>query len=180
LHTVLAVRCESDLLLHHIAAIGLAACRGTALLVDLDAAAPSYPGRLTVADLVRDGVRRSDLAPAKRGVAVLGRGGADIDRAVELVDALAEGWPAVAVRVGDDPVPFPVVPVSPVFPAHWERHLEGTVAQSVIRGRRRDGGEAVVLPPLSRSQVRAMLAGNVRPRWRWVRAWSPVWDMSWD
>ncbi|MGF1665645.1 MAG: hypothetical protein ACFCVC_05165 [Acidimicrobiia bacterium] len=176
LHSVLAVRCDTDLLLHHLAGIGLAASRGTALLVDLDPASPSYPGRLTVADLVRDGLRKADLAPSKKGVAVLGNGGADIERAVELVDALAEGWPAVAVRAGSDPLPYPVVPVVPAFPAAWGIEAEGAVRQPVMRAGIEGG---LVLPVLRRGQVQSMLAGRVRPAWRWVRAWSQVWERPW-
>jgi hypothetical protein len=177
LHSVLGVRCDSDLLLHHLAGIGLAACRGTALLVDLDPTAPAYPGRLTIADLVRDGLRRSDLAPAKEGVAVLGNGGADAEAAVELVAALSEGWPAVVVRAGTSPLPIPVVPVSPVFPAEWEQPTSPMVRQQILPSRRR--ADQLMLPPLRRSQVRAMLAGRVRPSWRWVAAWTPVWETTW-
>lgn len=176
LRSVLAVRCERDLLLHHLSGIGLAACRGTALLVDLDRDAPAYPGRVTIADLLRDGVRRPHLAPDRKGVAVLGHGGVDIDEALELIGVLAEGWPAVVIRAGSTPLPFPLVPVTPVFPAGWER-LDGAVHQPVLPFRSRDGIE---LPPLRRTQVRAMLAGRVRPRWRWVRAWSVVWELPWD
>lgn len=177
LHSVLGVRCDSDLLLHHLSGIGLAACRGTALLVDLDPRAPAYPGRLTIADLVRDGLRRSDLAPGKEGVAVLGNGGADPEAALELVAALSDGWPAVVVRAGVDPLPIPVVPVAPVFPAQWDESPWPVVRQQLLPSRRRP--DRLVLPPLRRSQVRAMLDGRVRPSWRWVAAWAPVWETTW-
>lgn len=65
--TVLGIRCPDDLVLHHLAPIGLAAAAGTALVVDLDLDRPSYPGRLTLSDLLTDGPRRADLVPTRRG-----------------------------------------------------------------------------------------------------------------
>jgi len=179
LHPVLGVRCERDLLLHHLAPIGLAAARQTALLVDLDPSSPAYPGRLTVADLVAEGVRRTDLGPVRKGVAVLGHGGIDLAQGLELVKTLSAGWPAVVIRSGSEPIPYPVIPVAPEFPAVWRQEQNIGVFQPVSRWSRPDGA-AVRLPSLRRGQVAAMLDGRVRSGWRWVRAWRPVWEMAWD
>lgn len=179
LHRVLGVRCERDALLHHLAPIGVAASRETALLVDLDEKAPGYPGRLTVADLVREGVRRSDLGPARKGVAVLGRGSAELDQVMELVDALVAGWPAVVIRAGSAEIPHPVIPVTPVFPATWDFVDEAAVTQPVAPWAKGVGDPSIRLPVLRRGQVAAMLGGRVSPRWRWVKAWRPVWDHPW-
>ncbi len=178
-HSVLGIRSEHDLLLHHIAPIGLAASRETALLVDLDAASPAYPGRLTISDLLNDGVRRSDLGPMGRGVAVLNHGGADHTESLHLIGALSSGWPAIVVRAGADSIPYPVVHAVPEFPADWGDGPEAHVLQPVTRW---SGGrsEVIRLPPLRRAQVTAMLAGRVRRRWKWVRAWSAVWELAWD
>lgn len=177
-HSLLAVRSPLDLVLHHIAPLGLAAARGTALVVDLDPESPAYPGTLTVAGLLADGVRREHLRPATGGVAVLGHGGASVEEAWELVEALAGGWPAVVVRAPRRRVPAPTVEVFPTFPAAWEEHRPGpAMLQTVASLRRRD---ATHLPPLRPAQVRAMLEGRIGRRWRWVAAWRRAWEMPWE
>ncbi len=178
-HSVLGIRSEHDLLLHHIGPIGLAACQETALLVDLDAASPAYPGRLTISDLLNDGVRRSDLGPMGRGVAVLNHGGADHGESLDLIAALSSGWPAIVVRVGVDPIPYPVVHAVPEFPADWAGGPDAHVVQPVTRWTGGRSG-AIRLPALRGAQVTAMLAGHVMRRWRWVQAWSAVWELAWD
>ena len=181
LHPVLAVRCRRDLLLHHLAPMGLAAARETALLIDLDDDGPGYPGKLSLAALISEGARRRDLGPTKKGVAVLANGGADLDEALGLIALLAGGWPAVVVRIGSSDVPYPVVDVSPEFPAGWASgDDEALVIQPVGRWSRTSRADVTRLPPLRRSQVRAMLSGTIHPRWRWVRAWRRVWELPWD
>jgi hypothetical protein len=182
LYSVLAVRCAEDALLHHLAAIGLAASRGVALVVDLDRSAPAYPGRLTVRDLLDDGVRRAQLSPAASGVAVLGNGDAEPGAAVELIEVLAAGWPAIVVRAGSDPDPFSMVPVSADFPAirrEAGRNVRPRTSGVSVGGGRPGPDDDILLPPLRRSQVRAMLNGHIRPGWRWVKAWRSVWDVAW-
>lgn len=179
-HSILSVRCESDLLLHHLAAIGLAAARGTALLVDLDGASPPYPGTITVADLVGDGVHRDHLGPSRKGVAVLPNGGADPERALELVEALRQGWPALVVRIGRLATsPYPHVPVVPALPVPLGPSESGRYVRQRLRRRRPPRGDGVDLPVLRRGQVWAMVEGRVDARSAWVKAWRPVWDLPW-
>lgn len=73
-HRVLAVRCGADPVLHALAPLGLAAARGTALVMDLDEEVPSYPGSTSLANLVVSHPRRDDLRPVRSGVAVLSNG----------------------------------------------------------------------------------------------------------
>ena len=121
-HRVLGVRCGADPVLHALAPLGLAAARGTALVVDLDREAPSYPGAASLAALVVSQPRLDDLRPRRSGVAVLPNGSVDPVEAVEVVDALVSGWPAVVFRLGashDLPPSLaetPVIPVSPLLP----------------------------------------------------------------
>ncbi len=171
-----------DAVLHHVAPFGLAAALaaalGTALVVDLDPTAPTYAGR-TIAALIADGVRRADLVPARRGVAVLGNGGADVAAALPIVTRLAEGWPAVVVRV-TEPVPgIPLVPVRALLPDPLFVPGDApAVYQATSRGARLPG-RGVLLPPLGRGKMRSLLTGVVDSRWSWVRAWEPVGRLPW-
>lgn len=174
---MLGVRCSGDALLHHLAPIGLAASVPTALVLDLDGSLPAYPGTVTAADLLRDGLRRMHLGPQRRGVSVLPHGGAGHGELLGLVEALAPGWPAVVVRVGVDPVPFPVVPVSVLVPG--TRPVHGPAVYQALLRPVRAAVDGVVLPPLRRAQVSALLAGHLRARWRWVQSWAPVWERRW-
>ncbi|MDH4117386.1 MAG: hypothetical protein OEX04_11710 [Acidimicrobiia bacterium] len=176
-HSILTVCSHRDLLLHHVAPIGLAAVRPTALLVDLDDAAPMYPGRMTIADLLADGVRQSDLVPRRPGTAVLGRGDAGLGDAIEMVSTLSRGWPAIVVRCGIESLPYPRIEVVPAFPAEWGSALDNIVVQRTVGGK---PPAKLSLPPLRPAQVRSMLDGKVSRRWRWVRAWGPAWEMPWD
>ncbi len=167
-------------MLDHLAPIGLAAALGTALVVDLRLDRPGYGAELTVADLLRDGVRRSHLGPTRRGVAVLGAADVPADEVCELVGHLEQGWPGVVVRTGWPAPVFPMVEVHPVFPAGpWPAVPHPAVFQRVLPGHRPDV-DGVLLPRLSRGCVAAMLAGRVHPRWRWIRAWRAVWERTWD
>ncbi|MEE8489046.1 MAG: hypothetical protein V3S43_01840, partial [Acidimicrobiia bacterium] len=71
----LAIWSPEDGVLGAVAPLGLAAASGTALVVDLDPNGPNYPGASSLAALVADGPRRSDLQPVRKGVAVLANGG---------------------------------------------------------------------------------------------------------
>ena len=88
-YSTLAISAPDDAVLDHIAPIGLAASAGTALVVDLRPDRPGYGARMTVADLVADGVRRVDLSPDRVGVAVLGSSGI-ITRS--LIRTMANPW----------------------------------------------------------------------------------------
>ena len=184
-YRVMAVRCAVDPVLHALAPLGLAAARGTALVVDLDEEAPSYPGSTSLAKLVISQPRLSDLRPLRSGVAVLPNGSINPREAAEVVEALVTGWPAVVLRLGADRgVPpavseAPVVPVAPLLPGFLHPPLAGpAVYQAVLPGpppRLR----GAVLPPLGRSHIQRMLTGTGLPPRRWVRAWERVWEMSW-
>ena len=109
-YRVMAVRCAVAPVLHALAPLGLAAARGTALVVDLDEEAPSYPGSTSLAKLVISQPRLSDLRPLRSGVAVLPNGSINPREAAEVVEALVTGWPAVCC--GSAPIGvFP--PLSP-------------------------------------------------------------------
>lgn len=167
-----------DAVLHHVAPFGLAAALGTALVVDLDPTAPTYAGP-TIAALIADGVRGADLVPERRGVAVLGNGGADVAAALPIITRLAKGWPVVVVRVAETVPGIPLVPVRALLPDPL--FVPGDVPavyQATSRGARLPG-RGVLLPPLGRGKVRSLLAGVVDSRWPWVRAWEPVGRLPW-
>ncbi len=176
--TVLGIRCSEDALLGTVAPLALAAAAGTALVVDAD---PDGHGIATpggLAQLAAEGPRRDDLAPRRRGVALLGNGGIGWEEALPLIEALARGWPHVVVRLpAEVEAPFPTVPVVPLRPGEsapegpavyqrvpWPvpRHLEGVVLRR---------------PPVR--VVRRLLEGRAPGRSRWVVAWRPVWGMPW-
>jgi hypothetical protein len=151
-------------------------------MVDLDPEGPTYPGGITLAVLASEGPRLDHLRPAGPGVRVLPNGGIDPSVASDVVDALIAGWPAVVLRVPQRAGPgissLPIVAVRPVFPPGWSMDTSGCVVQSVGRFGRPAGDH--VLPSLRATQVSAMLRGHVNPRWRWVRAWRPVWGDEWE
>jgi hypothetical protein len=173
---VLAIRIPEDGLLGALAPLGLGAVAGTALVVDLDPGGPRFPGEGSLAQLVADGPRRSDLSPTREGLAVLRNGGVDESTAREVLDALCDGWPAVVLRLpaGSDRRPDIVVrPLVPggVFPAG-----PGAVYQDMGF---RLPAPGPVLPTLSRTTAGALLAGSVPRRSRWVRAWARGWEGAW-
>lgn len=174
---VLRVWTMQDGLLACVAPLGLAASVDTALVVDLDPDGPDYPGTASLADLVTKGPRLADLEPQHSGLAVLRNGGI-ADGYQEVVDALCGGWPHVVLRQpsskGDGVVP--VVPAlgGMLTPSIGRPH----VAQRTGLGAA--GPDAVLtLPRLTRSLLSGLLAGTMRNRSRWVRAWKPVWGMTW-
>ena len=172
---VRAVHTREDGLLGALAPLGLGAAAGTALVIDLDPAGPRYPGPGSLADLVDEGPRRSDLAPTRAGLAVLRNGGIDARAASEVVGALLAGWPAVVLRVPSADGPHPAdVTVAPLVPgslfaagdAQWVVHQDLGF---------RIPADGIVLPPLRRLTAAGLLAGMVPMRSSWVRAWRPVW-----
>ncbi len=182
---VLAIRCATDPVLHAVAPLGLAAARGTALVVDLDDEAPPYPGSTSLARLVAVQPRLSHLRPHRQGVAVLANGSVKPGEAGDVTEALVAGWPAVVFRLGAShelPGPLsgtPVVPVLPLFPGLLRPTATGpAVYQAVLPGPP-PKVRGVVLPPLGRSRLQAMLSGMGYPPRHWVRAWTRVWEMSW-
>ena len=163
-----------------LAPLGLGAAAGTALVVDLDPAGPHYPGTGSLADLVTEGPRRSDLSPDRSGLAVLRNGGVEPAAAAEVVAALEDGWPTVVLRLPGDPsagrepdiVVHPLVPGG-LFPSPVP---EAAVFQDLGF---RIPAPGPTLPVLSRATAAALLAGSIPARSRWVRAWQSAWEGGW-
>ncbi len=163
-----------------LAPLGLGAAAGTALVVDLDPEGPGYPGNGSLADLVADGPRRTDLSPTRSGLAVLRNGGVEAAAAGQVLEALIAGWPAVVLRVAGsgssawepDLIVRPLVPggLFPSLPA-------GVVVFQDLGFRIPAPGPQ--LPVLRRAAAASLLAGSIPLRSRWVRAWKPAWDGTW-
>lgn len=179
--TVLATWAPEDAVLGAVAPLALAAAAGTCLVVHLDDLGAGE-GEATLAELVADGPRGSHLVPDRRGVAVIRNGGIAAGEALDVVAALASGWPAVVLarRTGPDrPQGRGLVPVV----------VEGVTAGGQVRGprvvqrvrRRRIDAEpgVVLLPAVSRASIEAMLAGRFPGPTRWMRRWRQVWGMRW-
>ena len=171
---VLAVR-SSDPILHHIAPLGLAAAARRCLVIDLDGAAPGYSAR-TLRNLVEDGLTAADLESSS-GVAVIGNGGIAFPGAAPTIDRLLEVWGRVVLRDGPEPHPFRVLRIEPLLPEPFSPD-QADVVQATSFGQDAAGREK--LPPLRRHQIRSMLDGTIEPRWRWIRAWEPVWSTPWE
>jgi hypothetical protein len=177
---VLAVRCRGDGVLGTVAPLALAAAAGSALVVDLDPAGPRYPGAGSLAQLVADGPRRSDLHPEMNGVAVLRNGGVGPTDAAEVIAALVESWPRVVLRLptggGGD---WPLVPVVPLLPGGLtEPSLRPAVYQQ-IGWRLPAPGPALTLPMPSRATVNALCEGRLPAGSSWIRRWRRVWELPW-
>lgn len=177
-HRILAVSAPTDRVLHHIAPLGLAAAASSAVVVDLDPAAPAYPAP-SAAELIEEGLRRRHLAPERKGVAVLSSGGVDLESGADLVAVLADGWPAVVVRVPHPDAPWPVVEVKPMLPGPLAPQGGRPAAYQRILPGGPLPGPGLGLPPLRRAVVTSLLSGRVEPRWRWVRAWRRAWELPW-
>lgn len=184
-HRVLGVRCGDDPVLHALAPLGLAAARGTALVVDLDREAPSYPGAASLAALVVSQPRLDDLRPRRSGVAVLPNGSVDPVESVEVVDALVSGWPAVVFRLGashDLPPSLagtPVIPVAPLLPGFLHPPVTGPAVYQAMSAGPPPPVRGILLPPLGRPHIHRMLGGMGFPPRRWVRAWERAWSLPW-
>ena len=184
-HRVLGIRCGTDPVLHAVAPLGLAAARGTALVVDLDRDAPSYPGSTSLAALVTSQPRLDDLRPRRSGVAVLSNGMASPGEIEEVMEALVSGWPTVVLRLGasqDLPPSLtetPVVPVAPLFPGFLHPPSTGPGVFQAMSVGPPPSLRGVVLPPLARSHIYRMLGGLGFPPRRWVSAWEKVWNLPW-
>lgn len=167
-----------DGLLACVAPLGLAASVETALVVDLDAQGPAYPGAASLADLVNRGPRLADLQPQRSGLAVLRNGGISHGYD-EVIEALCAGWPNVVLRQPSPCADEAEVTVVPVLSGPLA-HLcdKPHVAQRTGLAHVPDNA-VVTLPRVSRSDLRGLLSGTIRPRSRWVRAWRPVWGMTW-
>ncbi len=168
---VLTLRIVHDGLLSVVAPLGAALSVGTALVVDLDPTAPPLPGRRSVADVLAEGPTADDLAPVRRGVAVLPSGGADPGSAYDLLAHLARGWPFVVVRVGG--VVDRATVVAPVFGSP----VAADVLQPTGLGPVPPSVDGVVLPRLYARTARSVASGRLAGG-RWVRAWRSVWAVA--
>lgn len=165
-----------------VAPLALAAAAGTALVVDLDPHGPRYPGDGTLAQLAAQGPRRTDLTPARRGVAVLRNGGVEAEACREVVAALCAGWPSVVLRLRPRPGRPPgtgVVPVYPLLPGDTVSYDSEPAVYQRCGWRIRPDGPGLVLPRPRSSTVRALLEGRRPIADRWVRSWRRVWEAAW-
>lgn len=163
-----------------IAPLGLAVAAGTALVVDLDPQGPPYPGERSVLEMAADGPTRSELTPETARVAALRNGGADPVAGMELVGVLAASWPVVVVRVGHFPVPYPIIPVRPLWPGFMAPVGERASVWQRVHGGAGPPGPGPVLPPPGRRAVRALLEGHRPLASRWIRSWERVWGLPWE
>lgn len=181
----LAIWTPEDGVLGALAPLGLAAAAGTSLVVDLDPLGPRYPGTGSLADLVRDGPRRDDLSPGRRGVAVLRNGGVGAGGTQEVLAALLAGWENVVLRLPPRPVPVapgaPVVPVHLLLPGSLFPRGDGPAVYQSTRAVLTLPGPGIRLPIPSPGTVAGLLGGRLPVAGdRWVRAWRRVWEGSWE
>ncbi|MDX2342312.1 MAG: hypothetical protein QNL12_00555 [Acidimicrobiia bacterium] len=177
----LAVTCRSGGVLGIVTPLALAAAAGTALVVDLDADGPRYPGDSSLAELVRQGPRLADLRPTRDGIAVLRNGGITAAAAHEVVVALVAGWPCTVLRMPPDAegISGPIVPVVPLLPGGMTPVSDRPAAYQQMGWHEDAPGPGVTLPTPSRRAVGALLEGRM-PLWsRWIAAWTRVWEAPW-
>lgn len=179
----LALWTPEDGVLGALGPLALAAAAGTCLVVDLDPEGPRYPGAQSLADLVREGPRRSDLSPSRRGVAVMRNGGVAASAAAEVLRALLSGWERVVLRLPPRPrpgsAPAPVVPVRLLIPGGLFAAGGPAVYQSTRAAAPLPRG-GIRLPVPAAGTVAAMLRGRLPVAGdRWVRAWRHVWEKPW-
>lgn len=178
---ILATHCSTDAVLHAIAPLGLAAAADTTcLVVDLDPVSPPLPGKRTLADLVEESPRRSDLHPDRTGVGVLPNGGVEFSQAQPILSELIQGWDRLVLRVPDSTTNWgcSVVPVHPLIP-EFPCPPGPAVYQSMLPGSRLQG-VGILLPPLNRSVIRSFLRGRIETRRRWIKTWQTVWGAPWE
>jgi len=180
----LAVWTPEDGLLGALAPLGLAAAApGPTLVVDLDENGPRYPGAASLAELVEDGPRLSDLQPDRPGVAVLRNGGVGATAASEVVEALIGGWGRAILRRPPGRrmvVPVPVVPVRLLIPGSLFEPSDGPAVLQATPAFTRMTAAGIRLPVPARATVAALLRGESPAAWdRWVRAWRRVWEAPW-
>lgn len=176
------VQTDAGGVLGAVAPLALAAAAGTALVVDLEEGGPSYPGEGSLASLVNEGPRLTDLRPERPGVAVLRNGGVDPTRAGEVISALAAGWPNVVMRApaGFDGRLHPVVPVIPLLPHGLTPASPRRAVYQQMGWDEKAPGPGITIPTPPRSTVAALLAGRIPMRRKWIRSWWQVWELPWE
>lgn len=180
---VLAVWTPEDGLLGALAPLGLALAASTALVIDLDPLGPAYPGEQSLASLVAEGPRSSDLEP-RPGVAVLRNGGVDPLHAADVVAALVAAHRTVVLRLppraASAVTDHPVVPVRLLIPGSWYPPFEGPAVYQSTPAWESMPAPGVRLPVPRPATIRALLNGR-RPagRDRWVKAWQSAWRLPW-
>jgi hypothetical protein len=148
--------------------------------VVLDPAAPPYPTAPTVFDLMDRGPRLEELHPGRSRVALFSSGGLGVGEGWPLVEAMAERWPAVVVRLGeDDEAAVPVVPVIQLLPEPVRRASHRPAVYQAMSRSEGLPGPGVRLPPLGRGRLLSLIGGQLQPRSRWVRGFAPVWSLPW-
>lgn len=167
-----------DPVLSIVGPLGLAACAGTCLVVDLRGDLSLSTNR-TLADLAADGPRLDELSPGRSGVAVMSSGSVSSESARELIGRLAERWPAVVVRTSSALWSGKVVPVHPLLPGWAAPDLSGAAVWQQVPGGSAPPGPGPVLPRLGSRVARELLSGRLPTRSRWVRAWERVWELPW-
>lgn len=158
--------------------IGLAAAAGTALIVDLDEGL-RRPRTRSLADIAADGARLSELAPGRRGVALVSSGELPPETVVEVVARLSLHWPAVVIRPGPWGWEGPTVPLIPLYPGWLAPSHIGAAVWQRVPGGAAPPATGPVLPAPGAGLVRRMLAGGLPGRSRWTRAWAAVWELPW-
>lgn len=172
---VLPLRIHHDGLLSVLAPLGAALAGDTALVIDLHPAGPALPGHgAGLASMIETGPTAADLAPSRRGVAVIHADGADPRDAEPVVAAFAQRWPLVVLRLGPGETwQGRAVDVVPVF----GRVSRAAVYQPTGLVSLPENLPGVVLPSLRPGVAKALMAGR-RVRGRWVRAWRDVWEAA--
>jgi len=183
LFPALAVWTPEDGLLGALAPLGLALAADDAVVVDLDPLGPQYPGGRTLADLVRDGLRRDDLTP-RHGVGVVRNGGVAPVEAGPTIEALLAHLPRVVLRLPPRPVPvalpIPVVPVRLLMPGGLFPHSGGPAVYQATPAFTQIPGVGVRLPVPDPATIRGLVEGRRPPRAdRWIRAWRSAWSLPW-
>lgn len=184
MYPALAVWTPEDGLLGALAPLGLALAADDAIVVDLDPLGPQYPGERSLADLVRDGVRRADLT-ARRGIGVLRNGGVPPHDAGPVVEALLTHLPRLVLRLPPRPaptgLPIPVVPVRLLLPGSLFPPQVGPAVFQTTPSFARMSAVGVRLPVPDPATVRLLVTGRRPPaKDRWVRAWRSAWSCPWQ
>jgi hypothetical protein len=173
---VLAVN-SIDPVMSLLSAVGLAAARGSALLIDTGNHLAR--GGRTLADLADDGPRLDELSPGRSGVAVLGSGQLPASDIRVVAEHLATRWPGVVIRVWRLDWEGPTVPVVPLYPGVMAFEHAGAAVWQPLPSGPPARGPGPVLPRLPAALVRRVLRGGHPGNGRWVRAWQQAWELPW-